>query len=98
MEGSDRNGGVRFSWMVTGLAVHCPFHEREGSLAAAAGALGFLAPGRGCLGMNRHRTGGSGGAPFLDQDTRGGEPFDCGIVEAVLAQHFARVLREFGWR
>jgi hypothetical protein len=35
---------------------------------------------------------GSGGAPFLNHDTRGGEPFDCGIVEAMLAQHFARML------
>jgi len=41
---------------------------------------------------------GSAGPSFLDHDARGGEPLDCGIVEAVLAQHLARVLRESGWR
>jgi hypothetical protein len=41
---------------------------------------------------------GSAGPPAFDHDTRGGEPLDCGIVKPVLAQHFACVLREFGWR
>src|SRR5262245_49227501 len=41
---------------------------------------------------------GSTGPSFLDHDTRGDEPLDCGIVEAVLAQHLVCVLREFGWR
>src|SRR5262245_15197243 len=40
---------------------------------------------------------GSPSPPLFDHDTRGGEPLDCGIVKAVLAQHFVRVLREFGW-
>lgn len=35
---------------------------------------------------------GSAGPPLLDHDTRGGEPLDCGIVKAVLAQHLACVL------
>jgi hypothetical protein len=41
---------------------------------------------------------GSAGPPLLDHDTGGGEPLDCSIVEAVLAKHLVRVLREFGWR
>jgi len=40
----------------------------------------------------------SAGPPLLDHDSRGGEPLDCGIVKAVLEQHLACVLREFGRR
>jgi hypothetical protein len=40
---------------------------------------------------------GSTGPSFLDHDARGGEPLDCSIIEAVLAQHLVRVLRKFGW-
>jgi hypothetical protein len=46
-------------------------------------------------GINARITAVLAGPPVLDHDTRGGEPLDCGIVEAVLAQHLVRVLREF---
>ena len=37
-------------------------------------------------------------APLLDEHAGGHEPLDGRLVEAVLAEHFARVLREARWR